>query len=239
MAVCYIYCLLEPNDNIIRYVGKTQNRNGLDGRLKKHVSDAKLRVESNSHLFLWVRKILACGEIPRIQAIAIVDALLINDAEIAWIAYFKHIGCDLVNTTAGGTGGATRLGMKTPDNVKARQALARAQLKFNFAVEKIVTQKNNEQVPKTSNKSFSKEYQQLYFIFRSGIKSKQSFMYIPTETRRERAKLAWETRRLNGTAYVKQLNQNKIPLVCGGCTRTFVGPRGLRRHQTSTGCTST
>lgn len=121
----WIYCLLEPDKNEIRYVGQTKRAGGPADRLYYHLYSARLpsRQQRPTHLTSWL---LALEEkSPRVQVLAIVPVKQLNVAEIQWITYLRSLNCDLTNTTSGGTGGPIRLGMKTPSETLAKQNAAR------------------------------------------------------------------------------------------------------------------
>lgn len=119
----WIYALLEPDSNEIRYVGQTYSSGGPEGRLTKHIRVAgyKSRQEYSSHLTRWLLKL--GSKRPRIEVLAVLPIEQLNVAETLWISYMREIGCDLVNTAPGGTGGPTRTGMKTPRATVEKQRL--------------------------------------------------------------------------------------------------------------------
>jgi len=93
-----IYALCEP-DGEIRYIGKTIRF--LSTRFSKHLSRA--RNGWKSHLFSWLRSVLATGHLPLIQLIGEVAGNG-SDEERAWITYGRGEGWRLVNATDGGEG---------------------------------------------------------------------------------------------------------------------------------------
>ncbi len=134
----HIYCLLEPDSDEVRYVGQTRNTGGAPARLSRHLVLMRRLHESRTHLHNWLRSVENRGLRPRVQIIVVVPIDQLNDAEIWWIAKMKELGCDLTNHTKGGTGGATRKGMKTPAATVAKQAAARrGQKHTQEAIDKI------------------------------------------------------------------------------------------------------
>lgn len=82
-----IYALLDPNTNIIRYVGQTIQ--SLDMRLKQHIrQSSKLK----NHLGYWLKNI---NLNPCIQELESCEYTLLNIRELYWINYYKEN--DLVN----------------------------------------------------------------------------------------------------------------------------------------------
>lgn len=97
MSVSTIYVLIDPRDNEIRYVGKTNQK--LRSRLLKHLRD-----KNRGHRHNWIAKLQRFGLQPRIEKLQEVPCGCSASAEIYWIAYFRSLGCNLVNDTDGGEG---------------------------------------------------------------------------------------------------------------------------------------
>jgi hypothetical protein len=95
-----IYGLIDPRTQELRYVGKTINP--LPFRLSQHINDAA-RGRVDIFRFRWINKLSRMGLKPDIFEIETVTSNW-QEAEQFWIAYFKSIGADLVNATAGGDG---------------------------------------------------------------------------------------------------------------------------------------
>lgn len=90
-----IYGVCDPRTSQLRYVGKTRGR--LTTRLYNH-----LRVKDKTHRSNWFSKMEREKVLPEIFEIEVVQDW--REAERFWIAYFRSIGCKLVNTTFGGDG---------------------------------------------------------------------------------------------------------------------------------------
>ncbi len=92
----FIYVLKDPDTGEIRYVGKT---NYPTRRMNAHFSH-----KSESRRGRWIDSLKCLNKRPLIE---IIDEVLVSDWqqwEIAWIEYFRDLGCDLVNSTLGGNG---------------------------------------------------------------------------------------------------------------------------------------
>jgi hypothetical protein len=89
---------LDDESKIIRYVGYTKRT--IKKRLSSHIHQSK---ERDTHKDRWIRK-----NNRNIDVILIEDNIntyeLVLEREIYWIDYYKKIGNDLVNSTAGGDG---------------------------------------------------------------------------------------------------------------------------------------
>lgn len=96
-----IYALIDPNTNIIRYIGKTEN---LLKRIKKHYKSSELKIKT--HKNIWINSLLKKEQRPNVLILEECKSVEeLNHAEIKWISYYKSIGLDLVNGTEGGDGG--------------------------------------------------------------------------------------------------------------------------------------
>ena len=94
----YIYGLIDPIKNQIRYIGKT---NDVKVRFKNHLNACR---DKNTHKRNWINTLNRSGRKPELL---IIDTVLVDDWkywEIFWIAYYKSIGADLLNYTIGGDG---------------------------------------------------------------------------------------------------------------------------------------
>ena len=93
----YIYVLLDPRTNKIRYVGKTVN---IKTRFKRHLTEAK---SSNiSYKNNWVRGLINNGLIPIIE---IIDMYEFDDwewLEIMWLGLLKSWGFNMTNMVEAG-----------------------------------------------------------------------------------------------------------------------------------------
>lgn len=92
----YIYILIDPTQNKLRYVGKTTDTNR---RFRRHLNE---RFISDTHKDKWIRKLMDSGYKPQME---IIDKVPDNDWEYwekFYIQYFKYIGCELTNSTKGG-----------------------------------------------------------------------------------------------------------------------------------------
>lgn len=92
-----IYALRE--NGFVRYVGKTIKP--LEIRLAEHIKGA--RKGEHTHKGYWIHSLLEKGLAPTITVLEMANGNG-NKEEIAWIAYFRSYGIDLVNGTIGGDG---------------------------------------------------------------------------------------------------------------------------------------
>jgi len=115
MFVYYIYGLIDPLTNELRYVGKSVNPKN---RLRRHISDRNLH---DSYKDRWIRKLLNINEKP---ILIIIDEISDNWQfwETFYISYFKCIGCTLTNGTKGGDEPPSTKGRKHTDFSKQKMS---------------------------------------------------------------------------------------------------------------------
>lgn len=95
MTEAYIYALVDPRTQLIRYVGKTNN---LATRLRRH------RTENGRSLrHCWLGELRELGLQPRLLVLQLVSGDW-QAAEKKWIARLRAEGHDLFNVNKGGTG---------------------------------------------------------------------------------------------------------------------------------------
>jgi group I intron endonuclease len=112
----FIYGLIDPNTNELRYVGKSVNPKM---RLRKHISE---RSKHDSYKDRWVRKLYRDGKKPELL---IIDEVLKSNWqfwEIHYISYFKGIGCRLTNGTIGGDQPPSTKGRKHTEESKKKMS---------------------------------------------------------------------------------------------------------------------
>ena len=92
----FIYVLVDPRTNKIRYVGRAVNtKNRLKGHM--HGKDGK-------HTRNWIEQLKRKGMKPRLLVVEIVSDENWRDAERKWIAYYRANGTRLTNIADGGGG---------------------------------------------------------------------------------------------------------------------------------------
>ena len=106
----YIYGLIDPRTNIIRYVGSTVD---IEGRYKAHTRPGNLK--SKTHKNHWIKSLL----LEELKPIFIVlEKVLFTDwqeKEMYWIAYFGR-----ENLTNGSDGGEGSIGLICTDETKEK-----------------------------------------------------------------------------------------------------------------------
>ena len=94
--IVYIYGLLDPRTDELRYVGKSINPRT---RIRKHLSE---RYNHNSYKDRWIRKLMDDGVKPKLLIIDVVPKNNWQFWEMYYISYFKELGVKLTNGTEGG-----------------------------------------------------------------------------------------------------------------------------------------
>lgn len=93
--VVYIYALIDPRTNEVRYIGKTTDPKG---RLYEHTKKSDLA----THKAHWINQLRAEGLRPRMEILEETTAAKWEKRERHWIAYGKAQGWRLTNIRAGG-----------------------------------------------------------------------------------------------------------------------------------------
>jgi hypothetical protein len=96
----FIYALIDPSTNEVRYVGKSKDP---ETRLIEH---CKNKQNIRSHKTHWIDDLKKRNLIPKLKIIEECDDLIWEKREIYWIEFYKKIGLVLTNSTSGGEGGA-------------------------------------------------------------------------------------------------------------------------------------
>lgn len=98
MKTTHIYMLIDPRDEMVRYVGKTNQ--DVKKRLSAHMGD-----KSNCHRVHWLNTLKKLGLKPEIILLeSISGEWPWQESEKYWIKYFKDQGFNLTNNTSGGDG---------------------------------------------------------------------------------------------------------------------------------------
>jgi hypothetical protein len=98
--ITYIYILICPIDQEIKYVGKANNP---QRRLRDHMKDFRSRLGEFKKT-AWLLKLYQQGLKPDMEIVDEVEIDKWKEMESFWIAYFKSIGCNLLNSGKGGNG---------------------------------------------------------------------------------------------------------------------------------------
>lgn len=105
--VIYIYGLVDPRTDQIRYVGKSIRPLA---RLQNHCNES-----GKCHRVNWIKLLKREGLRPTLQILEVVRDGCWQTVEREWIAHFRSLGIQLVNNTDGGDGVAG-----LPEETKAR-----------------------------------------------------------------------------------------------------------------------
>lgn len=111
-----IYSLIDPRDNLVKYVGQTISN--INKRYNQHLVDYKRRVcKVNS----WIKSLSDIELKPIIEIIEEdIDRNQLDKKEITYIALFKSVGANLKNHTIGGQG---HLGQKMSEKAKQKRKI--------------------------------------------------------------------------------------------------------------------
>lgn len=108
----FIYALIDPSTQQIRYVGKSDDPKD---RLRRHLGDG-----ANIHKTRWIAKLKRQGLIPLLHILEEVPYSQWQEKERYWIAYYREQGCSLLNKTDGGDGLS---GYEYTDEIRKKMSL--------------------------------------------------------------------------------------------------------------------
>jgi predicted GIY-YIG superfamily endonuclease len=94
----HIYILIDPSNNNIFYVGKTNN---VDYRYYHHLWEAKTN-KDNSRKSQYIRMLLEKNLAPNVVVVCSCEDNEWAEKEIFFIDYYKNMGFELTNTAPGG-----------------------------------------------------------------------------------------------------------------------------------------
>ncbi|HUY80090.1 MAG TPA: GIY-YIG nuclease family protein [Ktedonobacterales bacterium] len=97
-STTFIYALIDPRDQTIRYIGKS---NDPQFRLIRHIRSRRIgKTIKNS----WIISLISQGLLPVLQTIEEVPVEHWEERERYWIQYYREQGSPLTNGTDGGDG---------------------------------------------------------------------------------------------------------------------------------------
>ena len=98
MKTTFIYKLIDPETNQVRYIGKS---NDPKQRLKAHYNKARYKP---THKFNWIKTLKDRGIRPIMEIIEEVSIEIWKEREKYWIMFYLEQGFSLTNCTTGGDG---------------------------------------------------------------------------------------------------------------------------------------
>ena len=96
MRDVFIYFLIDPRDNAVKYVGKTFR---LNRRFRDHLNE-----KCNTKKTAWIKNLKKSGLLPEILKIEVTNEIECDFWERYWISQLKSWGFVLTNMTNGGDG---------------------------------------------------------------------------------------------------------------------------------------
>lgn len=113
-GISYIYALIDPRINKVRYVGEAVNPSG---RLAVHLTGSQVN-DKETYRARWVRKLISLSLKPRMVVLETCSLDIWQDREKWWISYYRKLnGSLMTNSTDGGEGWH---GMHHSEKSKAR-----------------------------------------------------------------------------------------------------------------------
>jgi len=118
MRKSFIYCLIDPRYNTIRYAGGTAQE--LEKRFKQHFTSA---VSPKYPVNRWVKELRSFGLKPIIEILCVCETEDYEYDERIFIIACRAIGCDLLNVLDGG-----QLGNRSKKSSLTRQKISKAKI---------------------------------------------------------------------------------------------------------------
>lgn len=111
MKTTFIYALIDPRNNEIRYIGKSNK--------PKYRYKAHLRCDGDCFRDRWIKKLKSENLYPDLLILEECDYNVWEEREIFWIKHYREIGKNLTNSTEGG-----RCPRHIPEEVILKRSLA-------------------------------------------------------------------------------------------------------------------
>lgn len=112
MRQVIIYSLIDPRDNIIKYVGKTVQ--SCESRYKQHIYQWKRENKNHNRVNNWIKFLSRINLKPIMKPLAFCNESNWKEYERGYIKLLKGCGADLKNSTLGGD--------EMPKNSKSKEA---------------------------------------------------------------------------------------------------------------------
>jgi hypothetical protein len=141
-----IYGLVDPRDETVRYVGRTQD---LVGRQKWHLLANRRR---NAKHAAWIAELARIGVVPRMDVLEVVCAAAATTAEEKWMEKFAHTGLLVNRNKHGGAGRPPREGrassatirflMSVPERLEIERLAKAAGMDMSGYIRHVVLERN-------------------------------------------------------------------------------------------------
>lgn len=147
---CFIYGLVDPRTNAVRYVGKTWG--SVEKRRRTHVNCAHLR---KTHKDYWILQLLNAGTQPDVVVLETCSRVGWQAREMYWIAKLRADGVELTNGTNGGDGNngivfTAEARRKMSEKAKGRRASQETrQLLSEVSKGRIITQEQRDKISRS------------------------------------------------------------------------------------------
>lgn len=177
-----IYGLLDPETGHLRYIGVSKD---INKRYRQHCNLKPYgNKDSKTHLVFWLKSL---NKYPELVILEQCPLNQIYESEIFWIAYYKSLGCKLVNHTLGGEG---MLGYN--HTLEARKKIGEASKIYMVGKKASPETKEKQKLAKLGTKQ-TKETIEKRKISNSGKKRSREFC-INLGKRRKNSKTSEETK---------------------------------------------
>lgn len=212
--ISYIYILIDPIDQKIKYVGKTDHP---IKRLNEHIRKHKYTITYKNN---WITKLLNNNLKPILEIIDIVPFKEWGFWETYWITQIKSWGFNLYNLTLGGEGGNFGIlsNKKISQKLKNRKFSDETIKKMSNSAKK---RKISEEGRKKLSESRKGEKNSMYGKKQSTY-CKES-KYKPVVQLTQTGEIIKEWKSLKEVNEYLSINRNSIRMTCNGQRKTAGG----------------
>ena len=134
MKPIYIYKLLCPKTEQVRYIGKTVN---IKRRLSGHISEAK-RNRGKRYVLNWIRSLLKQDLKPLIEQVEVCSTIDWQEREQYWIEYYRNLNANLCNICDGGLGGTGTHILTKKERKQKAQIMSQTMSKFTSTEKELI-----------------------------------------------------------------------------------------------------
>ena len=212
--ISYIYCLKDPIDYNIKYIGKSDDPTK---RYVEHIRKHKYTVTKKNN---WIKKLISIDKKPILEILDIVPFSEWSFWEQHWIGLFKSWGFNLHNLTNGGDGGnyGPESNRKISEKLKNRKFSDETiKLMSESAKKRKITEEGRKKLSKSRTGSKNHMYGKKQSLF--CIESK----YKPVTQLTLDGEFVSEWKSLKEVSEYLSINRNTIRMVCNNQRRSAGG----------------
>ena len=161
----YIYGLMCPYDNVIKYIGQSTQKP--ETRLMQHKNDNRYNTKKTN----WINKIKKLGLREELKLIILEECNteLLNEREKYWIKYYSDSGIQLKNCTDGGDCEYRVVSQETKERMSKNLKGKTLGRKLSDETKKLISEKRKGYKPTTEAKNSISNGLRKYYLEKNGI----------------------------------------------------------------------